>query len=130
MCSFFEKVDSFLTPMISSVQSFQTTIKNAPDNVIGMVKGISDNLLPTNPTTLPPPMSSNANNTNNPTMKHSNSINQISSNSALSSSALSSSTSSKGVNHIERTILNGDDLVIIFNYFKTIIMEIFFHLKF
>lgn len=31
--------------MISSVQNIQTSIKNAPDNVLGMVKGISDNLL-------------------------------------------------------------------------------------
>jgi hypothetical protein len=36
------KVDSFLTPMISSVQNLQTTIKNAPENMIGMVKGITD----------------------------------------------------------------------------------------
>ncbi|CAF0922022.1 unnamed protein product [Brachionus calyciflorus] len=39
------RFDSFLTPMISSVQTLQSSIKNAPDNVIGMVKGISDNLL-------------------------------------------------------------------------------------
>jgi hypothetical protein len=35
-------VDSFLTPMISSVQNIQMTIKNAPDNVICMVKGLTD----------------------------------------------------------------------------------------
>jgi hypothetical protein len=31
--------------MITSVHTIQTSIKNAPDNVIGMVKGISDNIL-------------------------------------------------------------------------------------
>lgn len=34
-----------LTPVLSSVQNIQATIKNAPDNVIGMVKGLSDNIL-------------------------------------------------------------------------------------
>jgi hypothetical protein len=43
--TFKSRVDSFLTPMISSVQSIQSSIKNAPDNVIGMVKGLSDNIL-------------------------------------------------------------------------------------
>ena len=31
--------------MITSVHTIQTSIKNAPDNVIGMVKGISDNII-------------------------------------------------------------------------------------
>ncbi len=39
------KFDSFLTPVLSSVQNFQTSIKNAPDNVIGIVKGLSDNII-------------------------------------------------------------------------------------
>jgi hypothetical protein len=43
--TFKRRVDSFLTPMISSVQNIQSSIKNAPDNVIGMVKGLSDNIL-------------------------------------------------------------------------------------
>lgn len=30
--------------MINSVQTIQTSLKNAPDNVFGIVKGISDNL--------------------------------------------------------------------------------------
>ena len=42
---FKQKVDSLLVPMISSVNSFQASIKNAPDNVFGMVKGFSDNLI-------------------------------------------------------------------------------------
>ena len=39
------KFDSFLTPVLSSVHNIQATIKNAPDNVIGMVKGLSDNII-------------------------------------------------------------------------------------
>src|SRR5262245_33062476 len=42
------KFDSLLSPMLNSVQNIQTSIKNAPDNVIDMFKGISDNLLSQN----------------------------------------------------------------------------------
>lgn len=41
--NFMRRVDSIFTPMISSVQNIQTSINT---NVIGMVKGISDNLNP------------------------------------------------------------------------------------
>lgn len=43
------KFDSLLSPVISSVQNIQTSIKNAPDNMIDMFKGLSDNLLPATP---------------------------------------------------------------------------------
>ena len=46
--NFKRRVDSILTPMISSVQNIQSSILNAPDNVMGIVSKISDNLLPNN----------------------------------------------------------------------------------
>ncbi len=117
-------MDSFLTPMISSVQSFQTTIKNAPDNVIGMVKGISDNLLTNSITNMTMTSSSatisSANNQNQSSSTSSSSTTNsgnnrlsqsISSNQISSSSSQTAVQNSKGVNQIERTILNGDDLV-------------------
>ena len=124
-----KKVDSILTPMLSSVQSFQTTIKNAPDNVMGMVKGISDNLLPNNLTgsssnssgiatgNASSSVNSSLSNQSGPSagnssIRHSTSSNQI--HHAASSANMNPtimSSSSKGVNQIERTILNGDDLV-------------------
>jgi sorting nexin-13 len=39
---FKRRVDSFLTPVLSSVQNIQTSIKNAPENMIGIVKDTVD----------------------------------------------------------------------------------------
>jgi hypothetical protein len=38
------RFDSILSPMLTSVQNLQSSIKNAPDNMLDMFKGISDNL--------------------------------------------------------------------------------------
>ncbi len=113
-----------MTPVISSVQSFQTTIKNAPENVMGMVKGISDNLLTNSITTTSSSSvststnnqtqsyasinNSQINNNGNSKLRQSTSSNQIASNNPPQTGT---SQNTNGVNQIERTILNGDDLV-------------------
>jgi hypothetical protein len=125
-----------LTPVISSVQSFQTTIKNAPENVMGMVKGISDNLLTNSITTTSSSSvststnnqtqsyasinNSQINNNGNSKLRQSTSSNQIASNNPPQTVT---SQNTNGVNQIERTILNGDDLVSI--YFKELFLNIF-----
>ena len=42
---FVKKFGLLLNPMILSVQNIQTTLINAPDNVLGIVKGMSDIVL-------------------------------------------------------------------------------------
>ena len=122
-----------MTPVISSVQSFQTTIKNAPENVMGMVKGISDNLLTNSITTTSCSSvststnnqtqsyasinNSQINNNGNSKLRQSTSSNQIASNNPPQAVT---SQNTNGVNQIERTILNGDDLV------STYFIELFF----
>lgn len=103
--------------MISSVQNIQTSIKNAPDNVLEMVKGISDNLLPdtSTPMTKAPSLTNSSQST--PKMTPSLSFQNSS---QLKDTSIKSPVSSGKINvtpqeliSIDRTtISNGDDIVI------------------
>lgn len=112
--------------MITSVQSIQSSIKNAPDNVLGMVKGISDNLLSNSvvdslskintPSSGISSQNSQSSSTlysaTTPTTPQNNQ--SILSPGNLSNSMTSSTSNSKinqqELNAIDRTVLNGDDI--------------------
>lgn len=119
--------------MISSVQNIQTTLINAPDNVIGMVKGVSELVLSNDSYKSSPPTTTGSsssllslvnNNNNNNSYNNSNSSHgdlqrpryqslQTHSSSMVSSSNAGGLVSSTPNNKelIDKTVLNDDDMV-------------------
>lgn len=108
--------------MISSVQNIQTTLINAPDNVIGIVKGMSDIVLnETKPIARQTSQmtysagegyggrGNQSNNKPNPRKLH-----QFQSSPLMQTSAPSKiQIDEKDVSSIDRTLLNDDDMVFI-----------------
>lgn len=102
-----KKFGSLLTPMISSVQNIQTTLINAPDNVLGMVKGVSELVLLGN---------ESSNNNNN--HKSSSSPTSSTAPSAMStmnnsSSSLVSSTSSADIQRTRYQSLQSHSTIVV-----------------
>jgi hypothetical protein len=110
-------------PMISSVQNIQSSIKNAPDNVIGMVKGLSDNVVDSinksisvaSPqATQTPGTASNSNSSSS--FSSLNAANTQSANSSGSGGSGASFGGKSKINSatIDRTLLNNDDIVTLY----------------
>ena len=103
--------------MISSVQNIQTSIKNAPENVLGMVKGISDNLTSNNSSDSINKFNSQSSVTSlpSPQLIHNQSMTNLSS---LNTSNLNNTAKiqidKKDISSIDKTILNNDDMVKLF----------------
>jgi hypothetical protein len=113
--NFTRRFDSIFTPMISSVQNIQTSIN---ENVIGMVKGISDNLNPVVNTfskmnSAVPSSKGGGQDLGNSDQKHDymslgRNMSNISSNSPLVTKV---QIDKRDLIAIDKTILNTDDMV-------------------
>lgn len=111
--------------MISSVQNIQTTLINAPDSVIGIVKGMSDNLLVNDSSKTSPTSSSsnfskttsvNIDGTLNRSMSVKNTPNSIRLNQLHFQHSNNNSKitiDENDISSIDRTVLNDGDMVCI-----------------